>query len=165
MTPAAVAAGAPRVEERASGAAAAAVLRICETGPGAPAAPPDHVSRVRRALVALREPMSVEHREDSVPAAVAVLGFDRVVYARLCGADWRSVGVRGGSEARDVPATMVRYVDNTVPFRPDSYRTIQAAVAASGQDDTVKVTAGSDRLNFRPQAGSGPVAVETDRAA
>ena len=103
MTPAAVAAGAPRVEERAPGPAAAAVLRICETGPGAPAAPPDHVSRVRRALVALREPMSVEHLEDSVPAAVAVLGFDRVVYARLCGADWRAVGVRGGAEAPDVP--------------------------------------------------------------
>lgn len=118
MTPAAVAAGAPRVEERAPGPGAAAVLRICETGPGAPAAPPDHVSRVRRALVALREPMSVEHLEDSVPAAVAVLGFDRVVYARLCGADWRAVGVRGGSGARDVPAAGPVRIDATFEEHP-----------------------------------------------
>jgi DNA-binding CsgD family transcriptional regulator len=120
MTPGAVAAEAPRVEERAgpSGTGAAAVLRICDAGPGAPTALPDHVSRVRRALVALREPMSVEHLEDSVPAAVAMLGFDRVVYARLCGADWRAAGVRAGTQALDVPAAGPVRIDATFEEYP-----------------------------------------------
>lgn len=39
-----------------------------------------------------------------MPAAVAMLGFERVVYARLCGADWRPVAARSDTDAVDVSA-------------------------------------------------------------
>jgi DNA-binding CsgD family transcriptional regulator len=84
----------------------AGLLRICGSGDGAQTGAPDVVGRVRRALVALREPTSTEHLECSVPAAVAMLGFERVVYARLRGADWRPTAARSGADAVDVSAAI-----------------------------------------------------------
>lgn len=69
-------------------ARAAARLRIYEGGHGEEVDPPDVIGRVRRALVALREPMSIEHLESHIPGAVAMLGFERVVFARLRGTGW-----------------------------------------------------------------------------
>lgn len=63
-------------------------LRVYEGGHGEELDPPEVIGRVRRALVALREPMSIEHLENHIPGAVAMLGFERVVFARLRGSGW-----------------------------------------------------------------------------
>ncbi|WP_250548612.1 helix-turn-helix transcriptional regulator [Pseudonocardia sp. H11422] len=55
----------------------------------------DVVGRVRRALVMLRDPGSTTDLVRRIPAAVATLGFDRVVYARLSRTRWEPAAVFG----------------------------------------------------------------------
>jgi DNA-binding NarL/FixJ family response regulator len=69
-------------------AATTARLRVYEGGTGGLPGPQEVVCRVRRALVALRDPTSIERLEVSIPTAVGIVGFERVVYARLRGAEW-----------------------------------------------------------------------------
>ena len=95
-------------------------LRICEGGHDGQSDSPEVVGRIRRALVALREPMSTEHLEGGVPAAVAMLGFERVIFARLQGAGWRPVAALPWTTGSDVSAAPPVDVDPS----SDEYRVL-----------------------------------------
>lgn len=66
-----------------------------------PSSPREVVSRVRHALVMLRDPESTEQLVRRIPAAAAALGFDLVVYAHLAGSRWQPAAFFGRSYARD----------------------------------------------------------------